>query len=68
MTAFHSNRYKAGHNATDYDRWVIANASYEVSYQRGYEPWGIMHRRGPLLVPLARRHVSEPLFSAKMVF
>ena len=36
--------WPAGHNVTDYDRWVGATTPYEVAFQPNYEPWGIVHR------------------------
>ena len=30
--------------ATDYKRWLVASAPYEISYQKGYEPYGLIAR------------------------
>ncbi|GIL52802.1 hypothetical protein Vafri_8479 [Volvox africanus] len=42
---FAFDRFVAGHNATDYHRWVSTNSEYMVKYTKGYEPWFIMSRK-----------------------
>ncbi|EFJ50228.1 hypothetical protein VOLCADRAFT_89141 [Volvox carteri f. nagariensis] len=33
--------YRAGHSATDYNKWFRSKLDYQVSYRPGYEPWFI---------------------------
>lgn len=37
---------RIGHSPTDFDRWLNATASYEIDYESGFEPWGILRRCG----------------------
>ena len=41
---FNGRTHPAGHNSTNYERWVNATEPYEIEYELGYEPWGVMHR------------------------
>ncbi|GLC33399.1 hypothetical protein PLESTF_000437700 [Pleodorina starrii] len=42
---FAFDRFVAGHNATDFPRWLYAAAEYPVVYSSGYEPWFIAARQ-----------------------
>ncbi|CAM9552575.1 unnamed protein product [Choristocarpus tenellus] len=41
---FGSRVWEQGHRATMFERWKYVEASYEVSYEEGFEPFVIMHR------------------------
>ncbi|GIL67196.1 hypothetical protein Vafri_20632 [Volvox africanus] len=36
---FAYERYKLGHNGTNYMRWFQSQAEYPVTFEEGYEPW-----------------------------
>ncbi|GLC43923.1 hypothetical protein PLESTF_001369800 [Pleodorina starrii] len=38
---FARNVYKAGHTATNFEKWFRYPTEYEVPYKKGYEPWFI---------------------------
>ena len=42
---FHSDRYKAGHRATDYNKWLGAMRPYRIRYEEGFEPYVLVHRK-----------------------
>ena len=33
---------RAVQRTTDYQRWLTATAPYEISFQYGYEPYGVL--------------------------
>ena len=45
LKPFHTDRYRAGHRATDYARWAQARQPYAVRYEEGYEPYVLVARR-----------------------
>lgn len=45
LKPFHTDRYRAGHRATDYARWTTAKQPYSVRYEEGYEPYVLVSRR-----------------------
>ena len=45
LKPFHSDRYKAGHRATDFRKWLIATRPYKIQYEEGFEPYVLMARR-----------------------
>lgn len=45
IKAFHTDRYEAGHRATDYKRWLEASRPYNIQYEEGFEPYVIVSRR-----------------------
>ncbi|GAB4818755.1 hypothetical protein N2152v2_005801 [Parachlorella kessleri] len=45
IKAFHTDRYSAGHRATNYQKWVTAARPYRISYEEGYEPYVIVARK-----------------------
>lgn len=44
LKAFHADRYRAGHRATDYAKWLEATRPYRVRYEEGYEPYILVAR------------------------
>lgn len=45
IKAFHTDRYEAGHRATDYKRWLEASRPYNIQYEEGFEPYVIVSRK-----------------------
>ncbi|KAL6781671.1 hypothetical protein ACKKBF_B09005 [Auxenochlorella protothecoides x Auxenochlorella symbiontica] len=45
LKPFHTDRYRAGHRATDYARWLTARTPYHIRYEEGYEPYVLVARR-----------------------
>lgn len=45
LKPFHADRYKAGHRATDFRKWLVATRPYRIQYEEGFEPYVLMDRR-----------------------
>ena len=45
VKAFHTDRYEAGHRATDYKKWLQATRPYNIVYEEGFEPYVIISRK-----------------------
>lgn len=45
IKAFHTDRYEAGHRATDYKKWLKAVRPYNIEYEEGFEPYVIISRK-----------------------
>lgn len=42
---FHTDRYKAGHRATDFRKWLVASNPYRIRYEEGFEPYVLIARK-----------------------
>lgn len=42
---FHTDRYKAGHRATDFRKWLVATKPYRIRYEEGFEPYVLIARK-----------------------
>ena len=42
---FHTDRYKAGHRATDFRKWLTAAHPYRIRYEEGFEPYVLVARK-----------------------
>lgn len=42
---FHTDRYRAGHRATDYKKWLTAIKPYKIRYEEGFEPYVLVARK-----------------------
>lgn len=42
---FHTDRYKAGHRATDFRKWLVASLPYKIKYEEGFEPYVLIARK-----------------------
>ncbi|KAG7673702.1 hypothetical protein KSW81_006894 [Nannochloris sp. 'desiccata'] len=42
---FHTDRYKAGHRATDFRKWLVASRPYRIRYEEGFEPYVLVARK-----------------------
>lgn len=42
---FHTDRYKAGHRATDFRKWLVASSPYSINYEEGFEPYVLVARK-----------------------
>jgi glycosyltransferase-like protein LARGE len=42
---FHTDRYKAGHRATDFRKWLAAARPYRIRYEEGFEPYVLVARK-----------------------
>jgi hypothetical protein len=42
---FHTDRYKAGHRATDFRNWLVASRPYRIRYEEGFEPYVLVARK-----------------------
>lgn len=42
---FHTDRYRAGHRATDFRKWLIAAHPYTITYEEGFEPYVLVARK-----------------------
>ncbi|XP_028172854.1 LARGE xylosyl- and glucuronyltransferase 2-like [Ostrinia furnacalis] len=47
VAPFRAREWPRGHRATNYSRWSIATAPYEVEWQSDYEPYLVVHRSVP---------------------
>ncbi|XP_063831753.1 xylosyl- and glucuronyltransferase LARGE2-like [Ostrinia nubilalis] len=47
VAPFRAREWPRGHRATNYSRWSVATAPYEVEWQSDYEPYLVVHRSVP---------------------
>ncbi|XP_068623154.1 xylosyl- and glucuronyltransferase LARGE2s-like [Battus philenor] len=47
VAPFRAREWPRGHRATNYTRWINADAPYEVEWQSDYEPYLVVHRSVP---------------------
>lgn len=45
IRGFQLDKYPAGHSPTQFDSWVEATKPYLVEYQKGFEPYIMIHRQ-----------------------
>lgn len=45
LKPFHTDRYKAGHRATDFRKWLVASRPYRIRYEEGFEPYVLVARK-----------------------
>ncbi|DBA65541.1 TPA: hypothetical protein ACH3X2_003151 [Trebouxia sp. C0005] len=44
LQPFHVNRFEAGHSATDFPRWLVADDLYTAQYAVGFEPYVLVSK------------------------
>ncbi|DBB15299.1 hypothetical protein WJX82_003966 [Trebouxia sp. C0006] len=44
LQPFHVNRFQAGHSATDFPRWLVADDLYTTQYAVGFEPYVLVSK------------------------
>ncbi|KXZ49816.1 hypothetical protein GPECTOR_19g267 [Gonium pectorale] len=55
IRVFAEDIYYRGHHATEYHRWLRDSEPYSITYERGYEPWGVLSRKQHTQMPYDAR-------------